>query len=130
MGRMLVWLALGILGTAVPAAADSLTFRNCNESSFYIKTWNQNDTWCLIARDSRWIDSCTSYTFTCDGKCQVQAFGGVQGCASWPLMEGTYVIPKGTPRLDSLQRDTDLNRSRGEPDWHLICACTEAQMGF
>lgn len=46
MRRMLVWLAVGMLGTVAPAAAGTLGLSNCTQSTPTVDTYNQGDSFC------------------------------------------------------------------------------------
>jgi hypothetical protein len=126
-----LWLAIGIFGIMVPAAADMLTLHNCAQESLSLKTYNEGDGVYAIAREKTSLASCGMVGFTCDGKCKVLGVSGVNYCGTLPRL-GEYVIPKGKAGAGEglLQSPGQVNRWRGKPDWNLVCVCSEAQMNF
>ena len=43
MRRVLLWLAIGMLGAASPAAADNFSIWNCTAQTIEFKLYNQGD---------------------------------------------------------------------------------------
>ena len=74
-GRVLYWLAIGIFGAIVPAAADTLRLSDCSRQGPTIITYNEGDGVCWIPRNATALPSCGTVTFTCDGKCKVRVDG-------------------------------------------------------
>ena len=72
MRNVLLWLAIGMLGAVAPAAADSLTVKNCTGQSIGFKIYNEGDIVCSIPRCSASLANCSSNTYQCDGKCKVE----------------------------------------------------------
>ena len=100
MRRVSFGLAIGIFGIMVPAAADTLTLHNCAQETLHLRTFNEGDGVCWVARTETSLASCGTVTFTCDGKCKVDGISAVgksgpNYCATMPRLNGEYVIPKG-----------------------------------
>lgn len=75
MRGMVFWLAIGLFGTIVPAAADTLTINNYTHETPYVMTYNQSDAVCWIVRRSANLPSCSTETFDCVMQCKVNADG-------------------------------------------------------
>ena len=135
MRRVSFGLAIGIFRIMVPAAADTLILHNCAQETLHLRTFNEGDGVCWVARTETSLASCGTVTFTCDGKCKVEGISEVNVCGTMPRLNGEYVIPKGKAGtaegyLKGLFTVGEMNRWRGGPDWYLVCVCSEAQMNF
>jgi hypothetical protein len=91
MRNVLLWLAIGMLGAAAPAAADGLTVKNCTGQTIAFKTYNERDGVCWVARNDVSIGNCSVQGLTCDGKCQVTVMGS-NFCGSYGKLNGSWTV--------------------------------------
>jgi hypothetical protein len=90
MRNVLLWLAIGMLGAAVPAAADSLTVKNCTGQSIAFKVYNEGDIVCWVPRYAVNLANCSSNTYQCDGKCKVEPMG--PDCRNFGQLNGSWTV--------------------------------------
>ena len=91
MRNVLLWLAIGMLGAVAPAAADSLTVKNCTGQTITFKTYNEGDIVCWIARNDVSVGNCSTQGLACDGKCQVTVLGP-NFCGSYGKVNGSWAV--------------------------------------
>jgi hypothetical protein len=98
MLRVSLWLAIGMFGAVFPAAADNFSIWNCTNQTIEFKLYNEGDIACWIPKHTFTLSKCgSSFTYQCEGKCQVHPLGG-SGCnyaklsGSWTLFEGSKNI--------------------------------------
>jgi hypothetical protein len=132
MLRVLFTLVIGLLGSAVPAAAASVTFYNCSATTFHLKIYNQADRLCLVPRVTPTLPRCGTVTLECDGTCQVQGFDGIGAFERYPSACGSLVMLGAGPHLISKRLDVTIPQSvdvwRGTVHWGDVCACSEAEL--
>ena len=92
MRNVLLWLAIGMLGAVAPAAADSLTVKNCTGQSIGFKIYNEGDIVCWVPRYSASLANCSSNTYQCDGKCKVEPVG--PGCLNFQKLNSSWTVMK------------------------------------
>ena len=124
MRRMLLWLAIGMVGAAAPAAAVNFIISNCTTQPKRFDVYNDWDGICALPSTYMTISPCQSDTLWCNANtCKVEGFSG-EGTECWahPKLNGHWVI-----RKDTSQRmpKTELDKLRGTPDWATYCACSE-----
>jgi hypothetical protein len=90
MRRMLMWLAIGMLGAVAPAAADSLLVKNCTGQSIAFKVYNEGDIVCWVPRYAVNLANCSSNTYQCDGKCKVEPVG--PGCPNFRKLNSSWTV--------------------------------------
>jgi hypothetical protein len=71
MRCVLFWLAIGMLGTALPAAADTLALTNCTTGAPLITTFNEGDAVCAVPQIITALHTCSTVVLACDGRCKV-----------------------------------------------------------
>jgi hypothetical protein len=128
MRRMLLWLAIGMLGTVSPAAA--ITVYNCDGSSQEVELYDSflcsNLTTHMVGKMT--IASCRSHSMP-NEPTNVRVVTGMQApppCNTYPTVSEDGVILKGGRELRSLVFFN--NTYRGKPDWANNCACSEDQI--
>jgi hypothetical protein len=121
MRGVLFWLAIAMLATVAPAAADTLRLSNCTKEAPRIKTYNEGDYLCLTARSEWTLPGCGTVTFDCLGKCQVlaTAYGN---CTEHPKLSGEQTYTKQG------YEETIILRDKTQTDWWLSCTCLWAEM--
>jgi hypothetical protein len=94
MRRMLLWLAIGMLGAVAPAAADTISVWNCSGGSISFKLYNEGDIFCAIAKYSVTLANCSlTTTLQCDGKCKVDTLG-LGSCLGYTKLNGSWTVMK------------------------------------
>ena len=98
MRSVLLWLAIGMLGAAAPAAAAEITFYNCDDSAHTLEAYNTDDPTCVRPVESMRIPPCASYEIGCGtpGGCKFLGLppNPAPGCLTAPNLSGPspYVI--------------------------------------
>jgi hypothetical protein len=123
MRDMFVCLAIGMLGTVVPAVADTLKLSNCTESFLEVKTYNEQDGLCLIARSATDVPGCSSVTLDCVGKCKVAVGALPIGTCHLPILSGEKTYTK-----DKSFSDTSYLRGLSGTAYFSRCQCGMAAL--
>lgn len=124
------WLAIGMLGTVVPAAAETIIFHNCSDTTFNLKSYNEGDRFCWVSRQTVTLSRCGTVTLDCIGQCQINGLhgfslrGGV--CGGMMSFGGHPFVITKTPNYFTDPQSLDY--ARGSPEWDEFCACSEAEM--
>jgi hypothetical protein len=101
MRQVLLWLAVGMLGAASPAAADNLTLFNCSEEPITFKLYNEGDIFCAIPKHTFTLNKCgLSMQSGCEGLCKVDPLGS--GC-NFAKLNGQWVVKKGSQYIGGIQ---------------------------
>ena len=127
MRRVLLWLAIGMLGAASPAAAAvTLTLYNCTAQNLSLTVYSELDALCGPNFLSN-VAKCGAVTLSCGmAKCKVAGLPGLGStCGNYPLLEGKRVIPKNGKTTYST---VEFNNFRGGAGWALNCVCREDQI--
>jgi hypothetical protein len=132
MRRVLFWLAIGMLGAAAPAAADTLRLSNC----LWGKTVSIFNSSCALPPTVTTLPACGTLVFNCDGGCKVMfGSGELANCsaAAWVHRgEQTVIKPESDPDIDetsSVRALDDKPGYAGTPSaWQNECSCRLDQM--
>jgi hypothetical protein len=125
MQQAMFRLVVAMLGTVMPAAADTLTMSNCTTETPKITTYNAMDGFCWIPRSEATLPRCGTVTFTCDGECKLKIEGLAFNCSS-----AIYVL-SGAHTYQNQSYISETSRLRGLNDsvaWKASCSCDKAQM--
>jgi hypothetical protein len=121
---VLLGLAASMLGTVMPAAADSLAVSNCVTSTIQVTTYNEYDGLCWIARSQATVPGCGTVTFDCVGRCKLKIEGLGFECAN-PRYVATTAY---TYTVHKQIHGTSYIRGLGTTEWSRNCHCSQAEM--
>ena len=118
MRRVPFWLAIGMVGISVPAAADTLALFNCTTEAPFVTTFNESDPVCAIPRLTTALHACSTLVLVCDGRCKVDASQRSVGLGSsqevwaeapYPILsrERTYTRSGELMPTDSVRNASD-----------------------
>jgi hypothetical protein len=133
MRRVLFWLAIGMLGTAAPAAADTLRLSNCLSG----KTATIFNSLCAWPPTVTTLPACGTLVFNCDGGCKVRFGSGelANDCgAAVPAHRGeqTVIKPESDPDIAETSWVRALDDEPGyagtPSNWQTECSCRPDRM--
>ena len=134
MRRMLLWLAIGMLGAAAPAAAvaGDITFFNCTAGNLDLRAYDSPDPLCWIASSSAGFGTCGSVRLVCPATtCKVKGVPGrAQDCGSlpsWGSGSKIAITKLGTSTKAALQ---NLMANYDEAAWKRHCECAEGDVNW
>ena len=135
MRRMLLWLAIGMLGAVFPAAAvaGDITFFNCTAGNLDLAAYDGPDLVCWIASSSvAGFPTCGSVRLVCPAvACKVKGVPGrPQDCGSlpsWGSGSKIAITKQGTVTKDALQ---NLSANRDEATWKQHCECAKGDVNW
>jgi hypothetical protein len=132
MRGIVFWLAIGVFGSAVPAAADPLALTNCTTDAPMITTFNESDPVCAVPQVTTALHSCSTVVVVCDGRCKVNASQAAVGlgstsaaiCGTLPLLGGEQTFT----RSGDLVPTASVRSASDESSWSQLCTCSQAEM--
>ena len=125
MRRMLFWLAIGMLGAVLPAAADTLRVSNCRVDAIEANAFDEGDGLCLTPQ-VQLLNACSTVVFNCEGRCKV-GFGPQPSCSQAKVFSSDQTLSKhGMVETSSLLDIVEtMNDSEEEwrHEWPPECDC-------
>jgi hypothetical protein len=122
MQRVLFWLAIGMLGTAVPASAAELRISNCMTSNRQITAFN--GAWCPTTGVAYSVPACGTVVLGC-ATCKIGI--GSQTCVTAATWSSHRTFGKNgiveTSMLDEIVRTKNEPEQEWRWEWPPECEC-------